>query len=386
MPVHTIGRNGDFRHQIGSTDCDSSAGRATQRNPANDSVVCRNLFLIEELPERLSLGIGRNRGRQSHSKTMSPSPLNPFACACPGASPAMQVVQFRRRAVQTDLQHNSIARQRSQALSASSGKEHSISQHRGRSGRSASEQNLANIFQQKGLAAGHEDFFDPQLHRFTGDPLHPCEPQFPSRRGRRRPHAAVVAMQVAVEVRVQPKPRTHRPIVFCRCPSSRGNNPASEDPARAAIFRSGFHKWISGKSAPRFQLRSNALVVTDQRHQITRTTAAQHSDQLRQQTRRKGLGPDIQIDVSLHWHACILQSREHSAPRAPETAAYCATYCAAIHLSDPVTLTATSENQIRMGMPSALPRRSVEMSRGPAFFWPPHVASTMLGFLAPPRW
>ncbi len=58
MPVHAIGCNGDFRHQIGSTQCDTFGGGATQRNPADDPVLCRNLLLIEELTERLSLGIG----------------------------------------------------------------------------------------------------------------------------------------------------------------------------------------------------------------------------------------------------------------------------------------------------------------------------------------
>src|SRR5215472_9726641 len=48
-------------------------------------------------------------------------------------------------------------------------------------------------------------------------------------------------------------------------------------------------------------------------------------------------------------------------------------YCAFVQLSDPVTLTATSEYQIHIGLPSALPRRSVEMSSGPAFFGRPRL-------------
>jgi hypothetical protein len=44
-----------------------------------------------------------------------------------------------------------------------------------------------------------------------------------------------------------------------------------------------------------------------------------------------------------------------------------AVYCAGIHLSDPVTLTATSEMKMCRGLPSAVPRCSVEISRGPAF-------------------
>jgi len=44
-----------------------------------------------------------------------------------------------------------------------------------------------------------------------------------------------------------------------------------------------------------------------------------------------------------------------------------AVYCAFIQLSDPVTLTATSEMKMCRGLPSAKPRCSVENSRGPAF-------------------
>src|SRR5260370_39521099 len=42
-------------------------------------------------------------------------------------------------------------------------------------------------------------------------------------------------------------------------------------------------------------------------------------------------------------------------------------YFASIHLSDPVSLTARSEMKIRSGLPSAVPRWSVEIERGPAF-------------------
>ncbi len=154
---------------------DTFGGRATQRNPADYSVFCRNLFLIEELTERLSLGIGRDCGRQAHSKAKRTSALNPFACARPCAGPAMEVMQFWRCAVQADLQDNSIPRQRLQTLRAPSGKEHSVGQHRGRSGCRARKQNVADVFQQKRLAAGHEDFFDAKPRCFTSDPLYACE-------------------------------------------------------------------------------------------------------------------------------------------------------------------------------------------------------------------
>jgi hypothetical protein len=42
-------------------------------------------------------------------------------------------------------------------------------------------------------------------------------------------------------------------------------------------------------------------------------------------------------------------------------------YCAFIQVSDPVSLTDTSEKKRCSGLPSAVPRWSVEIRRGPAF-------------------
>ncbi len=44
-----------------------------------------------------------------------------------------------------------------------------------------------------------------------------------------------------------------------------------------------------------------------------------------------------------------------------------AVYCGFVQVSDPVSLTATPEMKMCRGLPSAVPRCSVEISRGPAF-------------------
>ncbi len=44
-----------------------------------------------------------------------------------------------------------------------------------------------------------------------------------------------------------------------------------------------------------------------------------------------------------------------------------AVYCAFVQVSDPVSLTATPEMKMCRGLPSAVPRCSDEISRGPAF-------------------
>src|SRR5713101_8679874 len=128
-------------------------------------------------------------------------------------------------------------------------------------------------------------------------------------------------MQVTVEIRVEPKPRAHRPIVF-----GHRNSPAPKDEPRAPVFDGAFEQWIPGEPAPCFQFRANALFVTDNRDQIAWVAAAQHSEQLWQQTRREGLSPNIQIDVDSHHNACIPQFRERL-----EIASSCARlYCAFI--------------------------------------------------------
>src|SRR6266404_4362034 len=113
-------------------------------------------------------------------------------------------------------------------------------------------------------------------------------------------------MQVTVEIRVEPKPRAHRAAVFVFVLGS-CNSPVSEDPACAAVFNRCFEECVPGEPAPRFQLRSNALFVTEQRDQITRPASAQHSEQLRQEARCESLSPNVQLDVSPHRNACILQ-------------------------------------------------------------------------------
>src|SRR5260370_33370168 len=111
-------------------------------------------------------------------------------------------------------------------------------------------------------------------------------------------------MQVAVEVRVEPKPRTERTIVF-----GRRNCPAPKDEPRAPILDRRFEQWVPRKPAPRLQFRADAFFITDNRDQIAWVAAAHHSDQLWQQTRRESLAPTIQIDVSSHHNARILQFR-----------------------------------------------------------------------------
>jgi hypothetical protein len=74
------------------------------------------------------------------------------------------------------------------------------------------------------------------------------------------------------------------------------------------FFNRCFEECIPGETAPRFQLRPNALFVADHRDQIAWLAAAQNNDQLRQQTRRKSLSTNIQLDVSPHRNTLFYRS------------------------------------------------------------------------------
>ena len=176
MPVHSLRCDGNFRHKVGSAQGDTFGCGTAQSNPAYDSIFCGNLLLVEEVTELLSFGIGRDSGRQANAKTLRTSALDPFPRSRPRAAPTMEIVQLRRSAVQADLENNSITGQRSQAFHAPAGKQHSVGQHRGRCGHSATSQNVANVFEQKRLAPGDKDFLDAKPWRFTSDPLHPRAP------------------------------------------------------------------------------------------------------------------------------------------------------------------------------------------------------------------
>src|SRR6185312_6369011 len=168
-------------------------------------------------------------------------------------------------------------------------------------------------------------------------------------------------MQVAVKVCIEPKPGTHGPILRRGC----RKRAAPEDPTRSALFNRSIQQWITRKSAPRLQLGSNVLIVTNHRNEIARLTAAQNSDQLRQEARPESFMPNVQIDVSLH---SMLHSTAPERPReAPRVWVAPPLYLASIQAFEPFSLTATFVKKRCRGLPSAVPRCSVEMRMGPAF-------------------
>ena len=93
----------------------------------------------------------------------------------------MAVVPLRRRAVEADLQRHAIAGQGAQRFEPPPREQHAVGEHRRRRGGGARSQDLADVCEQKGLAAGHEDFADAKVGCFAGDPPNRARPS--ARRG-----------------------------------------------------------------------------------------------------------------------------------------------------------------------------------------------------------
>src|SRR4051812_21669627 len=159
---------------------------------------------VKEAAEFLGLRVTRYCGRQSHAKSFSARPLDSRPGACPCPLPTMAFVALRRGAVEADLQGDAFARQRAQRYELASGKQHSVGEDRGGRRRSAGNNDLANIRQHKGLAAGDKNFSYAERCGFDCDPSHAFDTKRPPRSFGGRAYATIVAAQIAVEVGVKP--------------------------------------------------------------------------------------------------------------------------------------------------------------------------------------
>src|SRR6185369_11751075 len=151
------------------SDRDALTRRTAQRDPANDAVFFRNLLRIEKLTELFGLGVSRNSCGQPYSEPERTGELNTCSGSCPRSTSAMKIVPIWCCTIETDLQNDPIAWQRSQGVCALP--QCSVGQYSRRSGFSASDQNLADIVEQKRLASGDEDLLHAELLRFASDLL-----------------------------------------------------------------------------------------------------------------------------------------------------------------------------------------------------------------------
>ena len=86
--------------------------------------------------------------------------------------------------------------------------QHAISKDCRWRGSSTRSQDPTDVGEQERFTASHKNFADTELGRFIGNPLYTCEAKLPPGRfGRfgRLTDAAIVTVQVTVEIRVEPK-------------------------------------------------------------------------------------------------------------------------------------------------------------------------------------
>jgi hypothetical protein len=108
-------------------------------------------------------------------------------------------------------------------------------------------------------------------------------------------------MQVAIEIRIQPKAGTDRACGV----GIRGSLPAPDNPSCAIRLDNRIDQRIAGKAAPSFKLGAESFFTANYRQEIARTTSPQRTHELGEQARGKGLTPGVQLDVRFGWHALL---------------------------------------------------------------------------------
>ena len=203
-----------------------------------------------------------------------------------------------RRAVDADLQCQTLARQSAQAFEAAPRQQHSVGEH-GRGCRSrAGLQDLADVCEQEGLAAGHEDLPDAEPCCLDRDLADAVQAERAAGCLGRGADAAIVAAQVAVEIRVEPKPRPDGTVRVRRL----GSLPVPKDPATAACLDARIHQAVVREAAPSLEIDADTCLAAEDGDEIAGSGATQRRDQLRQQAGGKRLCAGIDLEVHLHRH------------------------------------------------------------------------------------
>ena len=114
-------------------------------------------------------------------------------------------------------------------------------------------------------------------------------------------------MQVAIEIRIQPKARSDRACGV----GSRGSLPAPDNPSCAIRLDNRIDQRVAGKAAPSFKLGAESFFTANYRQEIARTTSPQRANELGEKARGKRLTPGVQLDILFGWHALLF----HTPPR-----------------------------------------------------------------------
>ena len=124
-----------------------------------------------------------------------------------------------------------------------------------------------------------------------------------SRRGYfgRGAHATIVAMQIAVEIRVEPKARTDRALGV----GIRRSLPAPDHPPCAVRLDSRIDQGVARKAAPSFKVGAESPFATNDREKIARTASAQRTNKLGEQAGGKRFKAGVELDIRFGCHALV---------------------------------------------------------------------------------
>jgi hypothetical protein len=113
-------------------------------------------------------------------------------------------------------------------------------------------------------------------------------------------------MQVAVEVRVEPKPRADWALGV----GVRWSLAVPDHPARAASFDIRIDQCVVRETAPGFQVLAKASFAASDSHEIPGITSAQCSDKLGKQAGGKCSLAGIDFDFRFGTHTLLLAIRQ----------------------------------------------------------------------------
>ena len=184
--------------------------------------------------------------------------------------------------------------------------QHTISKGRGWRGSGTRSQDLTDVGEQERFTASHKNFADTELGRFIGNPLYTCEAKLPPGRFGRLTDAAIVTVQVTVEIRVEPKARTDRPIGV----GIGRRLPAADHPARAALLDIRIDHSVVRETAPSLQVPAKASFVANDGHKVSGITSAKCSDKLGQQAGSKRFIAGVELDGSFDSHTLSSDLRD----------------------------------------------------------------------------
>jgi hypothetical protein len=184
-------------HAVGGP---AASGQRTQ-----NLVFDRDAQSVQELAQLLFLGqVGRHQGcGHSDAEPLVQRGAHPGHGARPRALAAVRVVPVGRGRVQADLQRDA-AVHLLQPLEPTPVEEHPVGQQRRGQRLCARVDQRGDVRQQERLTPCEQQLAHTGRRRLQCQPLDHVAAQRPPRRARRRPYAAVVAREVAVEVGVHP--------------------------------------------------------------------------------------------------------------------------------------------------------------------------------------